>query len=108
MIPLSFAVLFFAASPIPGVPLPPDGAVDQVFTEIYAGRDVDFPKLVANILEKNRLRGPGADANTPVILQTFSEMTVRTLASMKLGLPLVYLVENAGIACTARGRSRRA
>jgi hypothetical protein len=31
-------VLLFAASPIPGVPMPPDGAVDQVFTEIYAAR----------------------------------------------------------------------
>jgi hypothetical protein len=31
-------LLFLAASPVAGVPLPPDGAVDQVFTEIYASR----------------------------------------------------------------------
>jgi hypothetical protein len=31
-------VLLLAASPIAGVPLPPDGAVDQVFTEIFASR----------------------------------------------------------------------
>ncbi len=38
MTPLFGALLFLAASPITGVPLPPDGAVDQVFTEIYANR----------------------------------------------------------------------
>jgi hypothetical protein len=38
MTPLLGALLFLAASPIPGVPLPPDGAVDQVFTEIYSSR----------------------------------------------------------------------
>jgi hypothetical protein len=31
-------LLFVVASPIAGVPLPPDGAVDQVFTEIYSNR----------------------------------------------------------------------
>jgi hypothetical protein len=31
-------LLFLAASPVAGVPLPPDGAVDQVFTEIYVNR----------------------------------------------------------------------
>ncbi len=38
MTPLLTALLFLAVSPIAGVPLPPDGAVDQVFTEIYASR----------------------------------------------------------------------
>jgi hypothetical protein len=38
MMPLLPALLFLAASPIAGIPLPPDGAVDQVFTEIYANR----------------------------------------------------------------------
>jgi hypothetical protein len=37
MTPLVGALLL-AASPIAGVPLPPDGAVDQVFTEIFASR----------------------------------------------------------------------
>jgi glycerophosphoryl diester phosphodiesterase len=66
--------------------------------EIYAGRNVDFETLVADILAKNGLRGPKADPKTPVILQTFSEVTVRKLATMKLGLPLVLLVENANAA----------
>jgi glycerophosphoryl diester phosphodiesterase len=61
--------------------------------EIYAGRNVEFERMVADILAKNALRGPGADPKTPIILQTFSEATVRKLASMRLGLPLVYLVD---------------
>jgi glycerophosphoryl diester phosphodiesterase len=61
--------------------------------DIYKGRDVDFEQMVADILAKNGLRGPGADPKTPVILQTFSEASVRKLASMELGLPVVYLVE---------------
>ena len=39
--------------------------------EIYAGRNVNFEKLVADALDKNGLRGPKADPKTPVILQTF-------------------------------------
>ena len=62
--------------------------------EIYAGRDVHFEKLVADILAKNGLRGPSADPRTPVILQTFSEVTVRNLAAMKLGVPVVYLLDD--------------
>jgi hypothetical protein len=38
MTPLFGVLLFLASSPISGVPLPPDGAVDQVFTDIYASR----------------------------------------------------------------------
>ena len=38
MHPLLGLFLFAVATPIPGVPLPPDGAVDQVYTEIFASR----------------------------------------------------------------------
>lgn len=62
--------------------------------EIYAGREVNFEALVSDILAKNGLRGPKADPKTPVILQTFSEVTVRNLAAMKLGVPIVYLVDD--------------
>ena len=61
--------------------------------EIYAGRKVEFEQIVADMLAKNGLQGPRADPKTPVILQTFSEATVRKLASMKLGLPVVYLLD---------------
>ena len=60
--------------------------------EIYGGRRIDFARMVADILGSNGLLGPHADPRTPIILQTFSESTVRQLASMKLGLPVVYLI----------------
>jgi glycerophosphoryl diester phosphodiesterase len=60
--------------------------------EIYAGRTVAFERMVAEILTRNGLLGPRADPKTPIILQTFSESTVRTLASMKLGVPVVQLI----------------
>ena len=61
--------------------------------EIYAGRDVNFEKLVADALDRNTLRGPNADAKTPVILQTFGRQTARNLATMKIGVPVVLLME---------------
>src|SRR5688572_13731326 len=39
--------------------------------ELYAGRNVNFEKLVADALDKHGLRGRKADSKTPVILQTF-------------------------------------
>lgn len=61
--------------------------------EVYAGRDVDFVALVASALDRHRLRGPGADAKTPVILQTFGESTARALATRKIGVPVVLLLD---------------
>ncbi len=60
--------------------------------EIYGGRKIDFVRMVADILATNKLLGPHADPRTPIILQTFSEATVRELTAMKLGLPVVYLI----------------
>ena len=39
--------------------------------EIYKGRDVRFEALVAAALDAHGLRGPNANAASPVILQTF-------------------------------------
>ena len=61
--------------------------------EIYAGRDVRFEELVAAALDKHRLRGPSSDPKSPVILQTFGEASARTLARIKVGVPVVLLVE---------------
>ena len=61
--------------------------------EIYAGRDVKFEAMVADALDKNRLRGPKADPKTPVILQTFGRETAKNLATMKIGVPVVWLIE---------------
>jgi glycerophosphoryl diester phosphodiesterase len=62
--------------------------------EVYAGRPVDFERLVAAALDKHRLRGAGADTKTPVILQTFSESSARKLSAMKIGVPVVLLLSN--------------
>lgn len=62
--------------------------------EIYVGRNVDFEKLVETALDKNGLRGPKADPKTPVILQTFGQDSARKLAQMKIGLPVVLLLNN--------------
>jgi glycerophosphoryl diester phosphodiesterase len=61
--------------------------------EIYAGRSVNFEKLVAEALDRNGLRGAKADPRTPVILQTFGRETARNLAAMKIGVPVVLLME---------------
>ena len=61
--------------------------------EIYAGREVHFEDMVAAALDKHGLRGPKADPKTPVILQTFGQQTARNLAKMKIGVPVVWLVE---------------
>jgi glycerophosphoryl diester phosphodiesterase len=62
--------------------------------EVYAGRPVDFERLVADALDKHGLRGARADPRTPIILQTFSETSAKKLAAMKIGVPVVLLVNN--------------
>ena len=61
--------------------------------EIYNGRDVRFEALVAAALDRHGLRGPGSNPASPVILQTFGEDSARTLAAMKIGVPVVLLVD---------------
>lgn len=61
--------------------------------EIYAGRDVDFPALVEQALDRLHLRGPNADGQTPVILQTFGESTARALHDRRIGVPVVLLFD---------------
>ena len=60
--------------------------------EIYEGRDVDFVALVEAALDRLHLRGPAADAKTPVILQTFGESTARALTARRIGVPVVLLL----------------
>jgi glycerophosphoryl diester phosphodiesterase len=61
--------------------------------EIYEGREVRFEALVAAALDRHGLRGPGAPSASPVILQTFGEGSARTLAGMKIGVPVVLLID---------------
>jgi len=62
--------------------------------EIYEGRNVDFEKLVADALDKHGLRGPKADPKTPIILQTFGQSSARQLAQIKIGVPVVLLLND--------------
>ena len=62
--------------------------------EVYAGRAVNFEQLVADALDQHGLRGAKADSRTPVILQTFSESSARKLAAVKIGVPVVLLLNN--------------
>ena len=64
--------------------------------EIYEGRDVDFPALVEQALDRLKLRGPGADRSTPIILQTFGESTARALHDRRIGVPVVLLFDVRG------------
>jgi len=61
--------------------------------ELYAGRHIEFETMVAGILAKNQLLGANAEPKTPVILQTFSESSLKKLAALHLGLPVVLLLE---------------
>ena len=63
--------------------------------EIYEGRDMHFEELVATALDKHQLRGAKADAKTPIILQTFAEASARKLAQIKIGVPVVLLINSA-------------
>jgi glycerophosphoryl diester phosphodiesterase len=71
--------------------------------EVYKGRNVRFEQLVAAALDKHGLRGPTADPKTPLILQTFSEASAKTLAAMKIGVPVVLLL-NDGKAWTSAAK----
>lgn len=61
--------------------------------EIYEGRDVDFPALVEQALDRLKLRGADADKTTPIILQTFGESTARALHDRRIGVPVVLLFD---------------
>jgi glycerophosphoryl diester phosphodiesterase len=62
--------------------------------DVYAGRPVDFERLVASALDRHGLRGEKAEPRSPVILQTFSEESARRLAAIKIGVPVVLLVSD--------------
>jgi glycerophosphoryl diester phosphodiesterase len=61
--------------------------------ELYEGRNVNFEELVAAALDKHGLRGAKADPKTPVILQTFGQQSARELARIKIGVPVVLLLD---------------
>jgi glycerophosphoryl diester phosphodiesterase len=56
----------------------------------YRARGISPEKLLAEVLRKNHLIG---DASTPVIIQSFDETTIKTLATDLPQVPRVWLVE---------------
>ncbi len=60
--------------------------------ETYAALGFDMGKLLMDVLKKNGLDVPGADRDTPVIIQSFSAKSLKELKnSQGCKLPLVFL-----------------
>lgn len=65
--------------------------------EVYGDRGFSMEWLLLETLRKNNLDQPGADARTPIIIQSFSAQSLRTLAiDLKTKLPLVLLIDPTG------------
>lgn len=62
--------------------------------EMYRLRSVNIEWLVEAALDRNVLRGPKADPRTPIVLQTFSQNTAVRLAQLKIGVPIVLLLDD--------------
>lgn len=63
--------------------------------EVYGRRGFDMEKLLVESLRKNNLDRPGADAKTPLVIQSFSDASLRKLRDVhKLKLPLVFLIHS--------------
>jgi hypothetical protein len=80
MTPLLSFLLFLAASPVAGVPLPPDGAVDQVFTEIYANRAAAETKAALAQLDADTSR---SSAEKKQIKKSLEKLKVVVLTTPK-------------------------
>ncbi|HQR33932.1 MAG TPA: glycerophosphodiester phosphodiesterase family protein, partial [Blastocatellia bacterium] len=63
--------------------------------EVYGKRGFDMEKLLMDSLKKNKLDRPGADPKTPLIIQSFSDASLRKLRDVyKTKLPLVFLIHD--------------
>ena len=61
----------------------------------YRSLGIDMPSLVIDLLRRNGLDTAGADSDTPVILQSFDETSLRRLADELPTLPRVFLIGGA-------------
>lgn len=60
----------------------------------YRKAGLDMDKALMDILKANRLDNPGADPKTPVVIQSFSAQSLKTLRrDHGCRLPLIYLME---------------
>lgn len=63
---------------------------------IYDRRGLNMEQAVMDQLKANKLDTPGADPKTPVVIQSFSEESLKKLrGECRCKLPLVYLVSGA-------------
>jgi glycerophosphoryl diester phosphodiesterase len=61
--------------------------------EVYDRSGLEMEKLLVEVLRKNHLDRKGADPKTPIIIQSFSDASLRKLArDFKVTLPLVLLI----------------
>lgn len=71
---------------------------------VYQDLGFNMEKLVMEFLRKNRLDQPGADPNTPVIIQSFSDASLRNLKTKEnCKLPCVFLFGGHGAWTTPEG-----
>ena len=63
--------------------------------EFYLQRSVNVERLMESALDRNVLRGPRADVRTPIVLQTFSQNSAVRLANLKIGVPIVLLLDDS-------------
>lgn len=63
--------------------------------EMYLLRGVNFERLMQAALDRNVLRGPNADPRTPIVLQTFSQNSAVRLSKLRIGVPIVLLLEDS-------------
>lgn len=61
--------------------------------EVYDRSGLAMEKLLLDTLRRNRLETKGADPKTPIVIQSFSEASLRKLGlELKVSHPLVFLV----------------
>lgn len=58
---------------------------------VYGKLGLNMEKLLLEVLKKNKLDRPGADPQTPVIIQSFSAESLQALRAEGCKLPLVFL-----------------
>ena len=62
--------------------------------EVYGSLGFDMEALLLAQLAKNGLDRPGADAKTPIVIQSFSPDSLRKMKTMGTRLPLVLLISD--------------
>ena len=62
--------------------------------EVYGSRGFDMESLVLAQLKKNGLDTPGADAKTPLVIQSFSAESLQKMRKMGSTLTLTFLVSD--------------